>query len=71
MGYTLQHPPGMMADFELSRSLRDLRTLIVMLPASAPERRRLESLADAVIAEQASRMWARGRASSLAMPQGM
>jgi hypothetical protein len=70
MGYTLQHPPGMMADFELTRSLRDLRAMISKLPASAPECRRLQSLADAVTAEQADRRKARGPAGRRDIAQG-
>jgi hypothetical protein len=69
--YKLQHPPGMLADWELSRSLSDIRAIIARTPAGAPERARLQGLADAVIAEQADRRRARGMAGRAPVPQGM
>jgi hypothetical protein len=70
MRYKLQHPPGMLADWELSRSLKDLRAIIARTPAGAPERARLQGLADAVMAEQADRRRTRGMAGRSAIPQG-
>jgi hypothetical protein len=53
--YSLSHPPHQLADFELSRSLRDLHALMAELPAGSPALARLRDIADLVIAEQSDR----------------